>query len=339
MALLLGLALCATLLLISSFFSAAETGLLSLPPQEMKRLAVRAPSLEKYIQAWLAKPQKLMITILVGNTLTDVAFASGLTFLALQTLSFWPERPVEMVAWVAGSVTTTILAEILPKLLGRKHPEMASHLALPVLPLFGKIFKPLLSIAETSLKPFLKSGTDKRGEKGVGFSAEDLMHVLIDSGRGLQISSECLDMMTRVLEIHKRTAKDIMTPPDKIEFIDWNRFETRTDEALDLFVETGHTRVPLKKNGSWIGYLHAKDILEATVKTDSKPLKIKSLIHPLARVNGDRPVGELLMEFQDQNITMALVTSKDHNTAGLITLEDILEEITGEILDEYDHNP
>jgi putative hemolysin len=332
---LFGLALCGGLLIISAFFSAAETALLSSPQQELKRLALRVPSLEKHVHLWITRPQKLIITILVGNTLTDVAFASGLTWIALKNLPRWPQRSTYALAWAAGALTTTLIGEILPKLLGRRRPDLFSRLAFPMLALFGKIFRPLLVCLEKALAPFLKAKPSDAVPR-LRFSADELMTVLTDSDRGVEISPECLEMMKRTLEINKKLSRDIMTPLERVEFLDWSWIGSRGGGAIDLFIERGHTRVPVKKGASFVGYLEAKDILGIIVKTRAHPVNLQTMIRPLAAVDGERPVAELLGEFENRGIPLALVAGPNKQAIGLITQEDILEEIMGEILDEYD---
>ncbi len=208
-------------------------------------------------------------------------------------------------------------------------------MALPVLSFFTTVFKPILMIMEKTLNLFLKTKMEGRPEKGLGFSTDELMLMLTDSGRDLEISPECLEMMKRLLQMHKRSASDIMTPLHKIEFIDMERIQGNIETAIDLFIEAGHSRVPIRQGSSFIGHLHAKDILKTLVKVPQGSRDLKALLRPLPGVDGHRSVGELLNEF-DENRCIALVRGPDASVIGLVTLEDILEEITGEILDEYD---
>ena len=329
-----GLWLCGGLLVISAFFSAFETALLSLPPQELKRLALRTPSLENPIHLWMTRPQKLMVTILVGNTLTDVAFTAGLTWIALQGLPDWPRHAAESLAWASGALTTTLLGEILPKLIGRRRPDLFGWIAFPTLAFFGMIFRPLLMAIETALNPFLRTRAPGTGTE-LKFSADELLNVLSGSDDSLEISPECLEMMKRTLEINKKSARDIMTPLARIEFIDWERL-SEGNASVDLFIERGHTRVPVKKNNEIVGFLYAKDILEAAVRDGPGGVKLAPMVRPIPVIEGSTSVAELLLELENKGIGIALVRGEEGRAAGLITHEDVLEEITGEILDEYE---
>jgi CBS domain containing-hemolysin-like protein len=331
---LTGVILCASLLCVTAFFSAAETALLTLPPQELKRIALRYPSLEPHVRLWMAEPQKLIITILVGNTLTDIAFTSGFAWIILTTLTGLPRRGAEGLAWLAGTLITMLLGEIFPKLLGRRRPDICSRLAFPVLWFFGILFKPLLVVLEKALNLFLAARVS--GPRPLTFSPDELLAMLAGSHRELQLSPECLYMMKRTLEINKKLSRDIMTPAERVEYLNLDRITGHGADAVELFIERGHTRVPIVKDDELFGYLHAKDILDIVVKDHSNSLKLLRMIRPLISVDGNKPVAELLIDFEVKELGMVRVLGSGRSTLGIITLEDILEEITGEILDEYD---
>ena len=332
---LTGLILCGGLLLVTAFFSAAETALLTLPPQELKRIALQIPSLEPHVRVWMAEPQKMIVTILVGNTLTDIAFTSGFTWIIFATLTGFPRHAVEGLAWAAGTLITMLLGEILPKLLGRRRPDLFGRLAFPVLWFFAFLFRPLLTILEKALNLFLAPSASAP-RQALTFSPDELLAMLAGSHRDLQLSPECLDMMKRTMEINNKLARDIMTPAERVEQLDLKHVTGHGADAIDLFIECGHTRVPVAKDGELFGYLHAKDILDVTVKDQSSSLNLLRMVRPLISVDGARPVAELLTEFEIKELGMVRVQGPGRDTLGIITLEDILEEITGEILDEYD---
>jgi len=144
--------------------------------------------------------------------------------------------------------------------------------------------------------------------------------------------TESQTMMQRVLEIYGRRAESIMTPLAKIDSI--NIDHTDRELLMDLIIEHGHTRTPVESKGKFIGYIHSDDLLPFIVNDPKKPL-VKYLRTPM-NFSADQPVSELLQQFKTSGIHTGFVRNKKKEIIGLVTMEDVLEEITGEILDEHD---
>ncbi len=330
---------CLVLLLVSAFFSAAETGLVALVPQKAKRLALRSPHLANELAVWLRQPHELMTTILIGNTLVNVMFAAVGTTLAVRMFKSVPRTRVEFTAWIVETVCLVMLAEMAPKFVARAMPEKTSLLVLPWLSRLRNLLSPFLNVVSKiagSLSPAWRASPVS---SLLTFSLDELKGLLEEERPGAGVGQDSLGMMQRALDIHARRAVDIMTPLSKVDWveIDPPGKPPRDRELLmDLVVEHGHTRTPVKKQGEFIGFLHSADLLPYILH-DRGGGDLTVLVRKAWNVAPDRPVSDLLHDFQSGGIHMGFVRDAAGAMIGIVTLEDVLEEITGEILDEYDH--
>jgi len=326
------------LLCSSGFFSASETALVSLSPQKAKRLALRNPGVAQALLGWLKKPHELLIVILVGNTLTMVIFAALITTMAVRTFSNFPPLTIEILSWFLQTVCLVILAEMAPKFFARVHPEKTSIFVLPWLSRFRTILRPLL-ILFSNLMNF-RSPPSKATTSGnvLTFSMEELKALLDEHEEGESgPPSESLNMMQSVLEIYDRRAESIMTPLKKVDYVEIDSLNKKipdTELLLDLIVEMGRTRTPVKSKGKIIGFIHSDDLLPLVLHGELKDLT--KTIRKAMDVPTDRRVSDLLQDLKISGIHTGFVRNKRNEIVGLVTLEDVLEEITGEILDEFD---
>jgi len=332
--LIIGLFVSLFLLGLSAFFSAAETALISLSPQKAKRLALKNPSLAQSLLAWLQNPQDLLTVILVGNTFATVLFASTFTFVSIGFLTHVSGHAVKWIAWIVETIAIVILAEMAPKFLARSNPEKMSLLILPILARVRKLFFPFLWLLS-----FLKFLFPRQDVKDVLiFSIHELKAVLEEAQvHGSGVESQ-LGMMQKVLEINDRTAQDIMTPLEKLDYVEIDsqgKSPKDRELILDLIIEQGHTRTPIKWKGNFIGFIHSDDLLLLVLSDEKKEDMVKK-VRKAMDTAADLPVNQLLQEFRTSGVYLGFVRDRNKKLIGIVTLEDVLEEITGEILDEYD---
>lgn len=328
-----------TLVLASAFFSASETALVSLSPQKAKTLALRSTRVTEALQGWLVRPQELLTLILIGNTFVNVLLGSLLTITFVHYFPSYSEVVIELMAWLIGTGAIVIVGEMMPKFIARAYPERTSLLVLPWLSAMRRAVAPALEALTRPLR-FLFPQFSSTGGSIFTFSLEELKSLLEEDSRGETNSDESIQMVQRVLDIHDRRAEAIMTPLAKVDLIEVDPAgkPTRSPAFLiDLIVEEGHTRTPVKRGGKILGFIHCNDLLPFLLTGQED--HVLNLVRPAMPVPADRRVADLLNDFRQGGIHMGFVLNAEQAVVGIVTLEDVLEEITGEILDEYDVQP
>ncbi|MCB4756700.1 MAG: hemolysin family protein [Elusimicrobia bacterium] len=325
------------LLLASAFFSLSETALVSLSAQKVKRLALHNPALAHAFIRWLNRPHELLTTILVGNTLVNILFASLVTSWVVQALHFDTPTRMKIWAWVFETFLLVIAGEMVPKLVARASPEKMSLVVLPLLSTARRFLLPLLNFVSIFSDLFFKKWKTTASSSDVTFSVQELKGLLEEVPEATDVSSDAYGMIRRILEIHDRKAESMMTPLKDVDIIEIDppgKAPRERELLLDLIVEEGHTRTPVKYQGSLIGFIHTADLLLLILKEEGKDLR--SMVRKAMDVPAHRSVYDLLQDFKTSGVHAGFVRNVQNDIIGLVTLEDVLEEITGEILDEYD---
>ena len=311
------------LLFFSAFFSGSETALLSLNKIRIKKLAREGNKNAIIVEELINNPETLLATILVGNNLVNIAAASIATAIAIE---FFGSKGIGI---ATGVLTFVILVfgEITPKSISAENAERISLVVAKPIKFFIKFFSPLVYILTLITGPVTK----RSGKRRVMIT-EDEIRLLVEMGEkeGV-IEKEEKEMIKGVFEVGDMVAKEVMIPRVDMVCIEVNE---SIDEALKLIRETGFSRIPVYEGNrdNIVGILYAKDIIRHL----NKKIKIKDIMRPPFFIPETKSLRELLREMQKLKLHMAIVVDEYGGTAGLVTLEDIIEEIVGEIMDEVD---
>ncbi len=330
----LSLLLYVALLFISAFFSGSESAFFSLPPAELRRFRKSEESSSaKRIVKLLEKPRRLLTTILIGNTIVNVSAATLAALLANRVLP-----PDQMKGWrllaMIALVTFTILffSEIVPKVFAVKSASRFAKRSSLILEGLILLFIPISFIFEklTGLITRLL-----RIHKEIPFVNEEELKALIEIGeeKGALDPSE-REMIHSIFEFRETMVKEIMIPRMDMTAIEKS---TPVDEVLAEVKSKGHSRIPVYEEeiDNIIGILYVKDLLP--LMASGKPIPaLTTLVRKPYFVPQSKQIDELLKEFQKERLHIAIVVDEYGGTAGLITLEDVIEEIVGDIRDEYD---
>lgn len=337
MILLLELGVAIALLMASAFFSASETALVSLSTTKAKRLALKNPAISQALLSWLDKPQELLIVILIGNTLTVVVFAAVMTTAAFNLFKAFPASYVGFAAWIVQTICLVIVAEMAPKFFARVNAEKTSIAVLPWLSRLRTLFRPLLSFLNWLIQKVTPRTTSRSAKAKLSFSLDELKAMLSEGLTPSKTQQESIQMMHGALKIQDAPVESIMTPIDRVDMVDLNppgRAPSNHDVLIDLIIEQGHTRTPIQWKGSFLGFIHTDDLLP--LMGSATPIDLTNMIRPAVDVKPDQKAHELLQIFRSSGTKIAFVKNDEQKVIGIVTLEDVLEEITGEILDEYD---
>lgn len=318
------------LLFLSGFFSASETALMSVSPaqvRDMRQKKVRGSIALKRLKS---NPHKLLITILVGNNLVNVwssVYAAVVFEKIFNSVS---------IAVVTALMTFFILmfGEIIPKSFATSHNKRISVLIAPILLLLQTVLWPVIWILDKIIAFLMRVVGGKNASKKLVTEDELKAMVTIGVEEG-ELESRERELIENVLEFTDTKAHEIMVPRVEIEALPE---DIRVKDAANFIVNHGYSRIPVyrKTIDNIVGVVNVKDVLAAL--HDDDDAKTLAQIHPQSpfTIPGSMPINRLFHLFQKERQHLAIVIDEHGGTAGLITLEDVLEEIVGEIIDESD---
>lgn len=325
------------LFLFSAFWSSAETALTSLSKYRIKKLIALNKKFAAALGQWLKAPYYLLTTVLVGNTINDLLISYLASILVFQIFNPFfniiPREVFEFANWISTTFFLLIFGEVTPKVYSRRNPEKVTIFSLPIL-------SRLTNITNFIVSPFIKITKilfPRLNLVPVGrltcVSLEEVHGLISEANVTGALGKEASLMLERVLKLGNLKVSQIMTPINNVDAVSLSQDD---EKFLDLVVETGRSRVPVYNVSinKIIGFIHTKDLLWCWKNNHGH--FSREMIRPPYFVNMDKKVYELLKEFQSGKTHLAFVVDSFGNTAGLVTLEDVLEDIVGEILDEYD---
>lgn len=317
------------LLGLSAFFSSAETSLTTANKIRIRSLAEDGNRRAKTLLKITDNSGKMLSAILIGNNIVNLSAASLTTSLAY---SFGGS----MVAIASGILTVLILlfGEITPKTMATIHAEKMALVYAPVISLFMKIMTPFIFLINgLSMGVLLLLRVDPNAKNDIMTETELRTIVDVSHEDGV-IESDEREMIYNVFDLGDAKAKDVMVPRVHVTFAD---VESTYVELLEIFREDKFTRLPVfeETTDNVIGTINMKDLL---LYDNTKEFHIRDILREAYFTYEYKNISELLVEMRQASFNIAIVLDEYGETAGLITLEDILEEIVGEIHDEYDEN-
>lgn len=324
---LIGILVVIVLLAASALISGSEVAFFSLGPREKDELSSRKGKNNGRIATLLAKPEHLLATILVGNNFVNVGIVILSTWLAQSMINF-TDHPI--LGFVLQTIVITfiilLIGEIIPKVYATRYAlRFARLMALPIT-IMEVIFRPLSLILTQSTSLVKK----RLKESAAALSMDDLSEALELTGEEM-IEDE--QILKGIVKFGDLDASEIMRPRVDMVAID---MQTSFSELLQTLIDSGYSRIPVYVNDldHISGILFVKDLLPHFHKTNN--FRWQSLIRAPYFIPENKKINDLLEEFQQHKIHLAVVVDEYGGTSGLITLEDILEEIVGEISDESD---
>lgn len=317
------------LLGLSAFFSSAETSLTTDNKIRIRSLAEDGSKRAKTLLKITDNSGKMLSAILIGNNIVNLSAASLTTSLAY---SFGGS----MVAIASGILTVLILlfGEITPKTMATIHAEKMALIYAPIISMFMKIMTPVIFLINgLSMGVLLLLRVDPNAKNDIMTETELRTIVDVSHEDGV-IESDEREMIYNVFDLGDAKAKDVMVPRVHVTFAD---VESTYEELLEIFREDKFTRLPVfeETTDNVIGTINMKDLL---LYDNTKEFHIRDILREAYFTYEYKNISELLVEMRQASFNIAIVLDEYGETAGLITLEDILEEIVGEIHDEYDEN-
>jgi len=310
------------LLFLSGFFSSAETALFSISQTKARHLAKGRGHAATLISAMKEDPHRLLTTILIGNNVVNVGASALATSLAIEMF------PGYAVGIATGVMTFLILVfgEVFPKSIAARNNILIARIAIYPIYWLSILFYPVLIFL--NFIPYL-TGKIKKSPK---VTEEELMTIVEAVEEEGQIKEEEKDLIHNIFEFDDTNASEIMTPRGDMFVID-------ADEPLDLrdILASGYTRIPVIEGDidHIIGIINLKNLFYNSVTSD-QPIDVHTSMQPPYFVPEHKKLDKLLQQFKKRRNHMAVVVDEHGGVSGLITLEDALEEIVGDISDETD---
>lgn len=326
---LIGILIIVGLLLLSALISGSEVAFFSLSGKQLQDTKLVKGSTGKLILKLLDEPKRLLATILISNNFINVAIVMVSSFVVASLFNL-DDFPVLAFVIQVFAVTSLLLifGEIIPKMLANHRPISFARLMAMPLNTLTKIFYQFSSLLMYSTRMI-----DRRiGNKGYDISINDISDAIDIASNNEEEQEGERKILKGIVNFSETSVKEIMKSRVDVVALDKN---LSFPEVLEVMLESGYSRIPVyEKNFDQIqGILYVKDLLP---HLDKKEFVWQSILRTAFYVPENKPINDLLKQFQSEKIHLAIVVDEYGGTSGIVTLEDIIEEIVGEISDEFD---
>jgi putative hemolysin len=332
------------LTLLEGFFVAAEIALVSIRRSRVEQLVDEGNAGARRVRRLLNQPGRFLAVCQLGLTFIGF-FASAFAAVSLTEQLKGLLTGTGMSEGTAGGISllvvtvllalfTIVFAELVPKTLALAHPErFAIALSLPI-DVLGRAFGPVIA-ALTAITSRITGMLGAKVTNDAQITAEELRLIVERGGEQGILEAEEEQMINAVIELGDRRVHEVMVPRIAMVSLPGN---ASLEEAIDTVIEEGHSRVPVYEHtiDEIVGILYAKDLLPFLKGTVEERPSLRSILRTPVFVPESMSVDDLLHELQRRKVHLAVVLDEYGGTAGLVTIEDLLEEIVGEIQDEYD---
>ena len=318
-------------IIFAALFSCTETAVTSLDPLKVKHIMASRGKKALSLKLWAEHPERVLVTILIYNNVVNILATSLATSLA--TVYFKSSG----VGIATGLMTILIIvfAEIIPKSFGKTHAEPVAIITMKMIALLYKISSPLIKIfsglAKLVVRAFSKKVSDDHE-----VTEEQLEFMLNESHRAGKIKDEKRDIIEGAFDFDETKVKEIITPRTSLKCLDEN---ATFKEAIDLSISTGFSRLPVYRQNldQIIGIVLIKDVLAASANNpDYGSLFVKNHMRETFFAPESKTIMRLFFDLKKTKNHLAIVIDEYGGTCGIVTMEDIIEEIFGEIQDEHD---
>lgn len=316
------------LLYVSGFVSASEIAFFSLSPSDLNEIEEENHPSDTKIKGLLDDSERLLATILISNNFVNVTIIMLLNYVFASLIDFGQAKILEfLIVTVVLTFLLLLFGEIMPKIYSAQHTLSFARKAAPAITVLRTVFWPVSSVLVRS-SFFLNRFSQKKARN---LSVNELSQAL--ELTDIQDTSEESNMLEGIIRFGEETAKEVMT--SRLDIVDLD-IDSSFSEVLKCINENGYSRIPVyeETRDCIKGILYIKDLLPYLGRGDD--FKWQNLIRPALFVPENKMIGDLLRDFQANKIHIAVVVDEFGGTSGIVTMEDIIEEIVGEINDEYD---
>lgn len=328
---------------VNAFFAAAEIALVSVNSVRMRVLAEEGNRAARRVVASMEDSTQFLATIQIGITLagffTSATAATNLSEPLASVIRPYVGNAAGTVSFVGVTIgiafISLILGELVPKRLGLLNAEAIALATIRPIRLMGKIAAPIVKFLSLCTNLILTLTGNSATDAEDTVSTEEIKAMVDTARAGGSVGEQERRIIHGAVELSNVNARAIMVPRVQIQYL---KTVTPLEEAYQVAAENPHTRLPVCEEDldHIVGILHVKDLIRPLAELRDQPPTIAELVRPVHYVPETKPVHELLEEMKRNRLHLVVVRDEFGGTAGLVTLEDVLEEIVGEIRDEYD---
>lgn len=313
-------------IVMSAYFSATETAFSSLNRIRVKAMAEKGDKRAELVLKIADNYGSMLSTILIGNNIVNIGASSLITVIFVKMLG---EDAGASVSTVVTTVIVLIFGEISPKSIAKEAPEAFARFSAPILNILVKLLTPV-NYLFAQWKKLLSHIFKTNDESGI--TEEELLTIVEEAEAGGCIDKEEGTLIRSAIEFNELSAIDIVTPRVDVTAVSVDAIKR---DVAEIFAKTGYSRLPVYENNMdhILGILYQKDFYNSVFTTEKT---IREAIRPALFVSKNKKIDDLMKELQKKKLHIAIVMDEYGGTAGIVTLEDILEELVGEIWDEHD---
>lgn len=313
-------------IVMSAYFSATETAFSSLNRIRIKNMAEKGNKRAALVLRLSNNYDGLLSTILIGNNIVNIASASLATLVFVRYLG---EEAGASISTVVTTIVVLIFGEVSPKSIAKENAETFSMFSAPILNVFMKILTPVNFLFK-QWKKLLSKIIKAEGDHSI--TEEELLTIVEEAEQEGGIDEQESSLIRSALEFSELEAADILTP--RVDVVGISS-DLSKEEIAKIFAQTGYSRLPVYEGSidHIIGIIYQKDFHNYVYHTNKN---ISAIIRPVLFIAKSKNIGELLRELQRNKSHIAVVMDEFGGTVGIVTLEDVLEELVGEIWDEHD---
>ncbi len=314
---------------VSFLLSISETSVISTSKIKLRHMRAQGVRNASEVENILKQSDKFIVSVLVGNNFVNIAFSAIVTAMSVAVFG---GRMGVFIATLATTVFILTFCEILPKIIALKSPERTALAMAPLLGAYLRFMNPVSRFFNGISDVFLRFLGVQPAKRSPLITEEEL-RLMIEVGKEEGVlTDEERGMLHRIFEFGDTRIADVMVPKEKIVAIS---VTATPDQLLNTFVEQGHARLPVYKDSldHIIGVIYARDLLY--IMRDKGLFVLTDLIHRAPVVSPAMQINDVLRKFQAEKIQIAIVADPAGITLGLVTLEDLTEEIVGEIEEQY----
>jgi CBS domain containing-hemolysin-like protein len=319
--------------LLIALDSAVETALTNISRLRLRQLLERGVPRAQAINDLLDNPQRFPTTLIFVNTLALIIIGSLALFVSEHFAEWW----THVAAVVVAGIVVLVFGIAVPKALAMRNPERTALALFAPINTLRQVVMPLVAVAGLIARPIVRVVGGRTAPAGP-FVTQEEMRMLVNVGEeeGV-IQQEEEDLIHSIFEFGDTVVREVMVPRPYIVAVE---DEANVGAAADLALQSGHTRLPIFKEtiDTVVGVATVQDMLRV-IRQQGENEQVTRVMRPVFYVPESKKVDELLRELQKGRMHMAIVVDEYGGTAGLVTIEDLLEEIVGEIQDEYDVEP
>ena len=323
------------LILGSGFFSSSEIAMFSLPAHRIDPMVEQGKRGAKAVKALKDDPHRLLVTILVGNNLVNITMSS----ISTTIVGFYLDAGPAVIVSSFGITSIVLLfGESAPKSYAVENTELHARRVAPLLQIVGKLLWPLITLFHYLTQIVNRITGGGPAIESSYLSRSEIREMIQTGEREGVLNEEERQMLQRTLRFNRTIAKEVMTPRLDMDAIS---VDASINEAIEECVHSGHARLPVYEGSldNVIGVVNIRDLVRDAQYGSNDDVELEDVIEPTLHVPESKNVDELLSEMRHERLHMVIVIDEFGTTEGLVTMEDLTEEIVGEILEGEEEHP